>query len=228
MSPAVRDIIDALIGVALFFAAQALVSDAEAAIEEKDDMQVIRRYFIAEGPKAKKVAKEGLKLANDSCRAGIDLAKRFGALGTFGHRHTPPYALVWDEGLVPDQNPGFLPPELHLEGSNRYYTCRPDKRTRLGKEIHDALRALPVFSFSDYACKEFGVQHSTIGGSDASRSGMAMYHSVAGYMKKKLVFSIPFGGDQGGGKVIDVKIPQEFREITAGQFIDITGEGGAS
>jgi hypothetical protein len=227
MSPAVRDIIDALIGVALFFAAQALVSDAEAVIKEKD-MQVIRRYFIAEGPKAKKVAKEGLKLASESSRAGIDLAKQFGALGTVGHRHTTPYALVWDEGHVPESNPGFLPPELHLEGGQRYHVCRPDKRTKVGKEIYDALRALPVFSFSDYACKEFGVKHSTIGGSGASRSGMAMFHSVAGYMKKKLVFSIPFGGDQGGGKVIDVKIPPEFREITAGQFIDITGEGGAA
>lgn len=222
MTPAVRNTIDALIGITLYFAACALVTDAHAADIKEIDMKVIRRYFVAEGDKASAVAKEGLRLASKSRRAGIALSKEFGALGTFGHGRRAPFALVWDEGLVPDPNPGFLPAELHHEDGKRYHVCRPDKRTKIGKDLAERMRTLPDFDFSDYACKEFGVYHSTVGASAGSQSGMAIYHSVAGYMKETLIFSIPFGGDQGGGNVVNVAIPQEFREITAGEYLDLT------
>jgi hypothetical protein len=83
-------------------------------------------------------------------------------------------------------------------------------RTKIGKEISKKLAAVVEFDFSDFACKAFGVSHSTIG---MHEGRMAMFSSGAGYLKKTLVFTIPFGGDMGQGTRKEPQIPAEFREI---------------
>jgi hypothetical protein len=185
---------------------------------------ITKRYFIAEGDAAQAVANEGLRLANESRLAGITLAKKYGALGTFGRGTSAPFALAWDDGLLPDPNPGFLAPERHRQGSDVYLVCRPDKRTTVGKAIADELGALPLFNFSDYACQQFDVQYSTIGAHADSRSGLAMYKSGAGYVGQQLVFMIPSGGDRDSAPVI----PPAFREIKRSEYIALTEEGEQS
>jgi hypothetical protein len=188
--------------------------------------KVISRYFVADGTKAEAVAAEGLRRSNEVRLAGLALAKTYGAAGTVGRGNAAPYALAWEDGHLQEPRSGFLAPEFHCEDGEKYLVCRPDKRTALGKKIAAAMRELPVFSFSDYACREFGVMCSTIGASAVSPSGMAMFHSVAGFMKGTLIFSIPFGGDAGNGKPPAVSIPLEFREITAGEYMDLIQPAG--
>lgn len=146
--------------------------------------KVIKRYFVGEGERAAKVVAEGLaavKVAHEKRKAYL---KEIGAGGFWEQRNQAPFAVVIyaTEGR---RLGGFLPPERHSEDGKKFWVYRPDGRATIGKRVLAAFRDLATFNFSDFACREFGVEHSAIGDHDLSRSGMAMYSSAAGYVKRR-------------------------------------------
>ena len=184
--------------------------------------EVTMRYFVAEGPRAEQVAAEGLAKANDAIAKRRAYLDELGAHAFFERNHQAPYAVAFSAKDGGEKRHGFLSPTVEYHDGERYLIYKPDMRTTAGKEIKQRLGELATFNFSDFVCKEFGVSHSTIGAHRASRSGLAMYNSVAGYLRNTLVFKIPFGGDQGGGRVIDIEAPADLREIKHSEFIAIT------
>lgn len=186
---------------------------------------VSKRYFIAEGERAKQVAKAGLDLVNAARKKRADYLDEVGADGLWERRNQAPFGIVFYKET--GQLPGFLKPEKQSDDGKVFWIHRTDKRTTLGKTALQALSGLASFDFSDYACRELGVSHSTIGPHRASRSGLAMYSSVAGVINGVLVCSIPFGGDSGGGGRGDIEIPADLREIKYSEYIAMTEEVGA-
>lgn len=187
-------------------------------------MSVTIRYFVAEGDRAEQIAKAGLDKANEIQRKRTEFCGRTGADGLYGHRCQTPSAVLFVGDGAEKKKDGFLAPEPIWDGKKKYFAHRPDRRTRAGKAILEELRRLAEFDFSDFIVKAFGVEHSTIGASANSPHGSSMFMSVAGYMNKKIVFKIPFGGDQGGGHRMDPAIPPELREIKKSEFIALTEE----
>lgn len=186
---------------------------------------VTRRYFIATGPRAEKVASEGLALVNARRQARREALKDLGADDFWEFKHRDPMALVF-HSETEEIKPGFLKAQPHRDKDfKKFHVYYPDKRTKVGKAALEKMKNMALFDFSSYVCGEFKVNHSTIGFSTESKTNMALFHTVAGYIKDTLVFSIPFGGDQGGGQTIDISIPDDFREITKSQWIAFTEEG---
>lgn len=183
--------------------------------------KINKRYFIGEGERAAMVVSDGLALANLARKKRSAYLKEIGADGFWERRNQAPFAVVIyaKDGK---RLGGFLPPERHSEDGKKFWIYRPDGRTTIGKNVLAAFRGLATFNFSDYACDAFGVAHSAIGTDAASRSGMSMYSSGAGYVQKTLVFCIPFGGDKSNK---DPTIPADLREIKRSECIALTEEG---
>lgn len=184
---------------------------------------VIKRYFVGQGERAEKVVSDGLALANQARKKRNAYLKAVGADGFWERRNQAPFAVV-NYAKEGKRLGGFLPPERHSEDGKKFWVYRPDGRTTIGKQALGTFRELATFNFSEFACSEFGVAHSVIGAHAASRSGMAMYSSAAGYMQKTLVFYIPFGDDKPAS---DPVIPADLREIKKSEYIALTEEGGS-
>lgn len=182
---------------------------------------VIKRYFVGAGERVAKVVADGLAAANLAQKKRRAYLKEIGADGFWERRNQAPTAVViyTKEG---QRLGGFLLPERHSEDGKKFWVYRPDGRTSIGKQVLGDFRGLATFNFSDFACEAFGVVHSVIGAHAASRSGMAMYSSAAGYVQKTLVFCIPFGDDKSNK---DPTIPADLREIKHSEYIALTEEG---
>ena len=184
---------------------------------------VTHRYFVAEGARAAQVAAEGLDKANATRAKRSQFLDEHMAAALWGRRYGIPIGIAFHP-FKGDKLPGFLAPKIERHDGTPFWIYKPDRRTTIGKNLLTQMAVLAEFNFSDFACAKFGVAHSIIGSSARSNSGLAMYHSVAGYISDRLVFKIPFGGDQDGGLKINVDIPADFREIKKSEFIAITEE----
>lgn len=185
--------------------------------------EVTMRYFIGEGARAEQVAKEGMAKVNEAIERRRIFIEEIGAAGLMQRGKSAPYAVVFDSPTA-DEKPGFLSPSrVHDEGK-AMYSYRPDRRTTTGKELAKRLDDLPDFDFSNFVVKAFGVSRSAIGANAESRTGQAMYVSVAGFIGKTLIFKIPFGGYSGNNGKDGVDIPADLREIKFSEFIALTEE----
>jgi uncharacterized protein DUF5420 len=185
---------------------------------------VTKRYFIAEGPRAEKTVEEGVALIKACMVMRRAVIESNGAVNLYGRNGCAPYALVFDHQHA-DRKPGFCEPEKRIEEGETFYIHKPNKASNIGKDLAATLANVKPFSFSEFACKAFGVSHHTVGSCAGSRTGQAMYLSVAGYYAPHLVFGIPFGGEGNQGK--EVEIPADLREIKKSEFIAITEESGS-
>lgn len=185
--------------------------------------EVTIRYFVAEGEKAERVIKEGLEKRNAISAQRSAFVEKYGADGTCEYRHQAPHGLAFNADKCDGADkPGFLKPVRNTQDGVTYYEYRFDKRTKVGKALIEECAGLAYFDFSTYAVREFDVSRSLIGSSSRSRTGSAMYISVAGISKGKLVFKIPEGGDE--RHVQQRPIPAEFRELKKSEFIALTEE----
>lgn len=182
------------------------------------------RYFVAEGPEAERVAKEGLALLNQNEGQMTAIIERFEADTAWTNR-TGIVALAWktEEGEKPAERPPFKYDSTEWSDDVRYHLYKPDRRTKAGKESAVFIGAFKRFNFSEYVTKSFGVYIWAAGSDSASRTGMSMFFSSAGYVKNQLVFRIPVPE----GKDLPDRfptIPPCFREIKHSEFISITEE----
>lgn len=180
--------------------------------------EVTFRYFVATGERAEQVAADGLENANAIRRLRRELLAELDADAFFEYRQRPPMAVAY-KGELAEHKPGFLPPELHPDGNERWTCYRPDRRTKLGKSLANRMNGLGEFDFSAFVVGEFGAYRDTIG-TDQGRG--VLFQSVAGYMNKTLVFKIPCGG-----QAKDFTPPADMREIKKSEFISLTEEAGS-
>jgi hypothetical protein len=174
---------------------------------------IIKHFYIAEGEKAEQVAKEGLEKANAIRKMRLRFQEEVGASGLYERSHQPPIALVF---VGNDKKPGFLPP-LVIDYDKNLFAYEPDRRTKIGKAMRGRLDGLASFNFSDFACQAYGIHGDVIGAGPGGR--MALYSPAAGYLKGKLVFVIPKGGDSD-----DIAVPDGFREIKGSEYMALTEE----
>ncbi|HCO3755943.1 TPA: Eac protein [Escherichia coli] len=91
--------------------------------------------------------------------------------------------------------------------------------------IHDAnakLKSLP--EWNDYIVNHYGIMRTGIGGQSDRGFGFAMLSTYGGKHPLRddcLIFAIPNNKEERHG---DVKIPDNFRKITYGQFYDIANQ----
>lgn len=179
------------------------------------------RHFVARGPKAETVKAAAKALSAENHAKRVEFLDEVNAFAFLEYLDCAPHKLVF-ETADPAPRAGFLAPEKHVEDGRVFHAYKPDLRTKVGKAIRDRLHEMKRFSFSDYVLREFGVIHSTIGPHEGSRSGCAMYSSVAGMYDDTLIINIPFGG-QGNDR--DLEVPADLIELKHSQFIAITEEG---
>lgn len=177
------------------------------------------RYFIALGPQAEQVSNEALERVKRRNESRNALLSELGAIGYYERSHDIPTHVVFDSA---DHRPGFIKSHSLPHEGKAVYAFRPDRRTKIGKDVIAKLEGVPLFNLSDYLCRAFKVSHMTV---VPNGSGMALATSVAGVVQDHLVFKIPFGGMQGGQDSADVQIPEGFRELSESQFIAFTREG---
>lgn len=182
------------------------------------------RYFVAEGPEAQRIAAEGLELVNQDEGQMVAIIERFGADTAWTNR-TGIVALAWkaEEGEKPADRTPFRYDSTEWSGDTRYYLYKPDRRTKAGKEAAKFIGSFKRFNFSDYATKAFNVSAWVAGSDGASRTGMSMFLSSAGYVKNQLVFRIPVPENESLPDRFPA-IPECFREIKHSEFIAITEE----
>lgn len=111
------------------------------------------------------------------------------------------------------------------DGAN-YIIAVPNKRSNEGKNLAREIDAFnrDATSFSDIICTALDINTLKPGSDPASPTGMSMYHSACGQYGKRLVFKIPFGGEDGFNST-DVSIPPALKEIKHSEFIAIVEEG---
>lgn len=185
--------------------------------------EVTIRYFVAEGEKAERVIKEGLEKRKAISAQRSVFVEKYGADGTSEYSYQAPHGLAFNANKCDGADkPGFLKPVRKTQDGVAYYEYRFDKRTKVGKALIEESAGLAFFDFSMFAVREFDVRRVLIGSSSRSRTGSAMYQSVAGICKGKLVFKIPEGGEERNEQ--QHPIPAEFRELKKSEFIALTEE----
>lgn len=179
------------------------------------------RYFIVTSPRADEIKQRGLAKLKESNDKRVELVKELNAHSVPYYTGRAPHAVVFKEEH-PSSRPGFLRPERHIEDGATYWAYKPDMRMKAGKAIKEKLKSVGGFEFSEFILTSFGVQHMTIGACAESRTGIAMFRSVAGLIDGTIVIKIPFGGD---GNAHEVSIPDDFIELKESDFVAISKEG---
>lgn len=113
------------------------------------------------------------------------------------------------------------------EGSRRYeggFAYYPKMNTKAGKELSAKLEASGLeFDACDYILERLKLSCMVVGRHSGSRTGMAIYHSTAGYCGDKLLVKIP-GGNSGPGGDPMPKIPSWMREVKESEWLAAQGK----
>lgn len=92
------------------------------------------------------------------------------------------------------------------------------------REANEQLKLLP--EWKDYIVNHYGIARTGIGEQSGRGFGFAMLSTYGGKHPQKdncLIFAVPNTKDAGHGQVT---IPDNFKQITYGQFYDIANSGG--
>lgn len=179
---------------------------------------VQHHYYIGEGPEADALIAE-LKSREDKARkARMNILKEYGAdaLVMSVWKRGNPAGL----GFKEKQNLPFLKGGTRYDEGFAYY---PKRSTKAGKELAVKLEAPELeFEASDYIIKTLKLHRMEAGRHSGSHTGMALYHSVAGYCDGKLLVKIPAGKS---GSVLDpmLEIPAWLRPCKESEFLAAQG-----
>ena len=179
-----------------------------------------KNYYIGEGPEAEALIAEikGLREAANNARDVVQ--QEYGADGLVLHGRG---GKVCGLAFIEKQNKPFLKGEVRLEKGFGYY---PKLNCKQGKELASKLGAPELqFNTNDYILTKLKLHRMCGGPHRASRTGMALYLSVAGYAENKILVSIP------GPKDLDrmhgdpmPEVPIWFREVKESEWLAAQGK----
>lgn len=178
------------------------------------------RYYIGEGQEADALLIEVRQRSETARAARTKLMEDYGADALI----LSPWSRGKPVGL------GFKQEQRipYLKGGGRRYeggfAYYPKMSTKAGKELSAKLDAPELeFSACDYILKMLKLFRMVVGRCSGSRTGMAMYHSTAGYCGDKLLVKIP-GGNIGPGGDPMPEIPSWMREVKESEWLAAQGK----
>lgn len=171
-------------------------------------------YYIGTGPEADALIadlNQGLSARNE---ARHKLCAEYEAQGVVESRRSV-------DGLVFKAKQDI--PHLKLtKNEGGYFWYAPRHNFKAGKVLADRLRDKTLtFDASDYIIGSLKLHRMVAGKCRESATGMALYHSVAGFCGDKIVVKIP--GGAGGGDPMPA-IPSWLREVKESEFLAAQGK----
>ena len=179
-----------------------------------------KNFFIGEGPEAEALIAEVKERREAVNNARDTVQKEYGADGLMLHGRG---GKVCGLAFIEKQSKPYLKGEVSLEKGFGYY---PKLNCKQGKELASRLKAPELqFNTNDYILSKLKLHRMCAGSHSASRTGMALYYSVAGYSGNKILVSIP------GQKDIDIRhgdpmpdVPTWFRAVKESEWLAAQGK----
>ena len=176
-------------------------------------------YYIGEGPEADALLTDVRQKRETAHAARTKLMEDYGAdalILSSWSRGKPVGLGFRQEQSVP-----------YLKGGNRRYEAGfayyPKMSTKAGKELSAKLDAPELeFDACDYILERLKLSRMVAGRHSGSRTGMAMYHSTAGYCFGKMLVKIPSGNSDSDDPMPDV--PDWFREVKESEWLAAQGK----
>lgn len=174
-------------------------------------------YYIGEGPEAEEIIAEIMDKQATVHAARAALCKECGVDNLFGCRGNVEGVFFKEK-----QNLPHLKGEMCLEGGYGYY---PKLNCKAGKELAAKLRDPALaFDINDHIIKRLKISRMVAGRHAASRTGMALYSSVAGIAKGKILVIIPGAPDNPDGGDPMPSVPEWMREVKESEWLAAQGK----
>ena len=181
-------------------------------------MSVTKNFFTGEGPEAEALIAEVKELRKAKNEAIANVQREYGSDALLA-RGAKVFGLVFIER----QDRPYLKNEIRLESGFGYY---PKLNCKQGKELAAKLKAPELqFDTSDYILDTLKLHRMYAGTHAASKTGMAMYLSVADYAGDKILVSIP--GKKNEGALTGApwpEVPTWFREVKESEWLAAQGK----
>ena len=182
-------------------------------------MTLSSHYYIGEGPEADTLLTEVRQSLKTAHAARTKLMEDYDAdaLILSPWSRGKPVGL----GFRQEQRIPYL-----KEGNRRYedgFAYYPKMNTKAGKELSAKLDAPELeFDACDYILERLKLSRMVVGRHSGSRTGMAMYHSTAGYCFDKILVKIPSGNSDSDDPMPDVS--DWFREVKESEWLAAQGK----
>ena len=180
-----------------------------------------KHFYIGEGPEAEALISEALARENVARKARKALIAEYETDGLI--------LSVWNDGKVTGlafEKPTIRP---YLKGETRLsngegYGYYPKLSTKEGKRLAQKLEAEELtFSMSKLILDKLRLHRMVAGPSQSSRTGSALYYSVAGIVSGKILVSIPGSKESGHGRDPFPKVPAWLREVKESEWLAVQG-----
>lgn len=180
-----------------------------------------KHFYIGEGLEAEELIAETLERENVAREARKALIAEYETDGLI--------LSVWDDGKVaglafdkPTSRP-YLAGETRLS-SREGYGYYPKLSTKEGKRLAKRLEAEELtFSQSNFILDKLRLRRMVAGPSSASRTGSALYYSVAGIVSGKILISIPGSKENEHGRDPFPEVPAWLREVRESEWLAAQG-----
>ena len=180
-----------------------------------------KHFYIGEGPEAEALIAETLERKNVALEARKALIAEYETDGLVLSR--------WGDGKVTGLSFAKPTSRPYLKGKTRlsdgeHYGYYPKLSTKEGKRLAQKLEAEELtFSLSKFILDKLRLRRIVAEDSSASRTGCALYYSVAGIISGKILVSIPgskkneYGGDP------FPEVPEWLREVKESEWLAAQG-----
>lgn len=180
-----------------------------------------KHFYIGEGPEAEELIAETLERENVAREARKALVAEYETDGLI--------LSVWDNGKIaglafdkPTSRP-YLKGETRLSNGEGY-GYYPKLSTKEGKRLAERLKAEELtFSRSNFILDKLRLRRMVAGASSASRTGCALYYSVAGIISGKILVSIPGNKENEHGRDPFPEVPAWLREVKESEWLAVQG-----
>lgn len=180
-----------------------------------------KHFYIGEGPQAKELIAETLERENIAREARKALIAEYKTDGLIlsGWGDGKVVGLAFDK---PTSRP-YLKGETRLSNGEGY-GYYPKLSTKEGKRLAERLKAEELtFSWSNFILDKLRLRRMVAGASSASRTGCALYYSVAGIISGKILVSIPGNKENEHGRDPFPEVPAWLREVKESEWLAVQG-----
>ena len=178
------------------------------------------RYYIGKGPEADALLTEIRQCSEMVHAARVKLMEEYGADALI----SSPWSRGKPSGLGFKQEQRFSYLKRGNKGYEDGFVYYPKMNTKAGKELSAKLDAPELeFDACDYILKRLKLFRMVVGRCSGSRTGMAMYHSTAGYCGDKLLVKIPNGNGELDGDPMP-QIPTWLCEVKESEWLAAQGK----